>query len=1397
MKKFDFISIVRHWTARYLVAIALPVAAALVRWVFLAGLGNRATYVTFFPAVIVAALYGGLWPGLMATALSAALADYFWIEPRGFSIADPADLLSLIVFILSGGLISAITGRMHRVQARAAQMETQAKEAAAREQAEETIRRQREWVRVTLTSIGDAVIAADTARHITFLNPVATALTGWGVEEARGQPVEKVFRIIDEETRQPAEDIVGRVLGEGKIIMLADHNALVGRDGREIPVEDSAAPIKDSTGAVIGVVVVFHDVTEKRRAQELLRQSEQRIRLKLESILSPEGDIAKLELGEVIDVQAVQSLMDGFYAVAHIPMAMIDLKGKVLVRVGWQDVCTRFHRVQPEACQHCLESDTMLSAGVLSGEFKLYKCKNNLWDAATPIQVGGQHLGNLFTGQFFLEDEPFDRDLFRAQAAKYGFDEAEYLAALDRIPRLSREFVNAAMSSFLKLADLISKLSFSNIKLARSLTERDRSEAELRRLNRTLTALSKSSQTMMRADKEQHYLDDVCQILARDCGHKMVWIGFAEEDEGKSIRPVAYAGFEKGYLETLDLSWADTERGRGPTGTAIRTGKPCHCRDMLHDPLFDLWREEALKRGYSSSLVVPLLSDGKAFGAITIYSAQPDAFAEEEVKLLSELADDLAYGIQAVRLQAEHSRAEEALRTSEARYRTLFETMTEGFSLYEILCDEAGKARDFRYLAVNPAFERQTGLKAEAVVGRTARELFPQTEPLWFECCSKVAVTGEPAQFEVRLGPLGQWFEVMAFQTEPRRFAMLFLDITERKLAQQALSEINQELEQRIGERTAEVRAASRYTRNLLEASLDPLVAISHEGVITDVNRATELATGVAREQLIGSSFAGCFTEPEKADAGYQEVITEGFVRDYPLTIRHVSGRTIDVLYNATVYRNEAGEVQGVFAAARDITERKEAERRREFTSALLALFIHKSSLSDYLNSVVETIRQWSGSQAIGIRLRNDREEIPYESWAGFEPAFVELEGRLSLQRDNCCCIRAINGAYEEQDREMLTAGGSYRCDDVGATLSRLAPEKQTRYRGNCMKFGFASLAVIPVFYRDEVIGAIHLADRRPARFPPDMIEFIESMTPLIGEAVHRFQTEAELARHRDHLEVLVKQRTGELEAANARLQVEITERKHAQETLQHTAEDLKRSNRDLEQFAYVASHDLQEPLRAVAGYVKLLHRRFPQDIDAKALEFITGAADGAARMERLITDLLTFSRVGTRGGAFVSTNLDRLLSEALQNLHASIKAAGAKVTSDPLPTLTVDPTQIMQLFQNLIGNAIKFRGGCPPQIHVGAQKQPDRWVFSVRDNGIGIDPQYFDRIFQIFQRLHTRKYYSGTGIGLAICKRIAERHGGLIWVESQPDHGSTFSFSIPLGEIHEGHSLQAAHVET
>jgi PAS domain S-box-containing protein len=243
---------------------------------------------------------------------------------------------------------------------------------------------------------------------------------------------------------------------------------------------------------------------------------------------------------------------------------------------------------------------------------------------------------------------------------------------------------------------------------------------------------------------------------------------------------------------------------------------------------------------------------------------------------------------------------------------------------------------------------------------------------------------------------------------------------------------------------------------------------------------------------------------------------------------------------------------------------------------------------------------------------------------------------------------------------------------------------------------------------------------------------------------------------------------------------LDITERERMEVALRQKTEELARSNEDLQQFAYVASHDLQEPLRMVTSYVQLLAKRYGGKLDVDANEFIDFAVDGAIRMRKLINDLLTYSRVGMQGKELSATDSEEVLAESVNDLKVTIEENGALVTHDPLPTVMADRPQLGQLFQNLIGNAIKFRRDEPPRIHISASRNGNGWTFSVKDNGIGIAPEYSERIFIIFQRLHSRQEYAGTGIGLAICKKIVERHGGHIWVESEVGKGATFCFSLP-----------------
>jgi len=564
-------------------------------------------------------------------------------------------------------------------------------------------------------------------------------------------------------------------------------------------------------------------------------------------------------------------------------------------------------------------------------------------------------------------------------------------------------------------------------------------------------------------------------------------------------------------------------------------------------------------------------------------------------------------------------RAEERLRESEEKFRAFTEntdvqiimsTIPEGLVLY-----------------TNPSFEAKYLYPGGELVGGKTPDLYydlAEREVIVRELQTKGFINS----FEMKgRRKDGTWFwnslTSRVIELGGRKVAITAaVDITARKQAEAALQEAKDTLELRVNERTAQLAAAARYSRDLIESSLDPLVTISAEGKVTDVNEATVRVTGMPREQLIGSDFSNYFTEPEKARAGYQQVFARGLVTNYPLTIRHRDGSLTDVLYNASVYKDKQGKVIGVFAAARDVTESRRAE------------------------------------------------EALKDAHASLEQKVVERTAALS-----------------------------------------------------------------------------------------------ETMT------------------------------------------------------------ELKRSNEELERFAYVASHDLQEPLRTVSNYVGLLRQRYQGKLDERADKYINYATAGAKRMSDLIQDLLAFSRLASRKEPFAEVNMDAVLQQAKTNLSWALAETGATVESGPLPRVMGDRLQLVQLFQNLISNAVKFRTEAPPAIRITAERieaktrgpgepgtrghggletrgrgdaeskgeengpplessypRPVKsfWRISVADNGIGIDPRYHAQVFELFKRLHQQDEYPGTGIGLAVCRKIVERHGGELTVDSTLGRGSTFTFTLP-----------------
>jgi PAS domain S-box-containing protein len=889
------------------------------------------------------------------------------------------------------------------------------------------------------------------------------------------------------------------------------------------------------------------------------------------------------------------------------------------------------------------------------------------------------------------------------------------------------------------------------------ITSRKEMEEEIRRSVKQFELLSETAGQLLQSKNPQQIINMLCHKVMEhlDCH---IFVNYLVDESIHRLHLNACAGMPEKMVK--DIEWLDF--GQAICGRVAQEGKRIVAESIQEscDSRADLVRSVGIK-AYACH---PLLSQNGVIGTLSFGTRSRTTFSEEDLAMMKTVADQVATAM-------ERMRFEEALRKSrdelEIRVRERTQELAQTVDILQgeiqerIHAEKEAKTERKRFedvLEMLPAYAvLLTPDYHVAYANRTFREwfgddngkkcyefLFNRTEPCE-DCQTYAVLKTQKSQFWEWTGPNGKNYDIYDYPFTDSDGSPLIMeigvDVTAHKQAQTAL------------------RSTSLYARGLIEASLDPLVTISPEGKITDVNEATEAVTGLLRERLIGSDFSNYFTDPQKANEGYKKVIAEGKVIDYPLTIRHRDGRLTDVLYNATVYKDTHGNVLGVFAAARDVTERKAAQEKQGVTNSLLKLFARKTLRKTYLDSTVKIIRNWSGCEFVGVRIRDNERNIPYESHVDFDKDFLALENDLNLDHDNCVCIRAIlQRDVQQQERNFISAGGSFYCNDSQAFLNSLTDQQKKEYRGNCIKHGFQSISVVPIRYRDEILGAIHIADFKKDMVLLPKVQFIETtIAPLIGEAVHRFNAESELEKHRLHLEDMVKQRT----------------------------DDLARSNKDLEQFAYVASHDLQEPLRAISGFVELLKRNLQNSLDARTTEYMDFTVEGAKRMQSLINGLLEYSRISARGRKPEQTDSKAALDRAIAYLLTSIKESGAKITVESLPPIHIDPVQLTQLFQNLIGNAIKFRSKERPlEIHISAVRQTNVWQFAVTDNGIGIEPQYTERIFLIFQRLHTRQQYPGTGIGLAICKKIIERHGGKIWVESKPGNGSTFYFTVPdIGE--------------
>ena len=670
-------------------------------------------------------------------------------------------------------------------------------------------------------------------------------------------------------------------------------------------------------------------------------------------------------------------------------------------------------------------------------------------------------------------------------------------------------------------------------------------------------------------------------------------------------------------------------------------------------------------------------------------------------------------------------------------------------------------------------------------------------------------------------------------------------DITERKQIEDENKLLNESLERRVAERTAQIEISNQRLQKeiayreqiattlleltqlqnaILNSANYTIISTETDGTIKTFNRAAQQYLGYSAEEVVGKVTPAIIHDPlevsQRAEVLCQELGVKiepgikvfmalpcrGMTDENEWTYIRKDGSRFPVLLSVTALYDSEGNINGFLGIGQDISDRKQAEKElRELNSAM--------------QNAVE------GISRLDIEGRYVNVNRAYAHKCGYKPQeMIGLEWPITVHPDD---VEMLILAYQE----MLTSGkveveargvrknGSFfykqltmvkACDEQGTfnghhcfmkdiTERKLTEtalqESESKYR-QIVELAEEGIWVIDSNARTTYVNqamARMLGYEELEMFGRSLFDFIEAgeKQKALDDVERRKQGIGEKHefkfKTKDGKDIWTYMSTNPVmdEKGNllscCALVYNITDRKKSDQQMLQLTEDLKRSNQELEQFAYVASHDLQEPLRAVTSYTQLLAQRYQGNLDAKADKYINHIVDGASRMQQLINDLLAYSRLGTQGKKLELADCNAAVQQSLRNLQIAIAERKAVIACDEMPTVMADESQLVQLFQNLIANSIKFCRQDIPLIDIAARRRENEWLFYVRDNGIGIDLEYADRIFIIFGRLHGRREYPGTGIGLAMCKRIVERHGGRIWVESQEGKGATFCFTIPI----------------
>jgi len=829
------------------------------------------------------------------------------------------------------------------------------------------------------------------------------------------------------------------------------------------------------------------------------------------------------------------------------------------------------------------------------------------------------------------------------------------------------------------------------------ITERKRRETELRRVNRALRILSSSNQALVRAQAESQLPQEICRILVDEGGYRMAWMGFAEHDAEKTLRPVAYAGAEEGYLASVKLTWADTERGRGPGGVAIRTGQPSVCNNVMKDPQVAPWREDAVQRGYASICALPMTLDDQTVAVLAVYSPVPDAFDAAEVKLLAELVDDISYGFHILHTRDERQQAMESLEKHSAQ-------LAEQARLLE-LAPVAVLVRDLesRVTYWNCGAEEIYGWTSTEASGKVTHNLLETKFPEPFSEMEAKIFSGVTWQGELtHRKRTGEKVVVLSRQVlrrdkqgNPTGYLEINLDISARKQAEEALK-------------------AERQRFFAVLETLPPMVCLlTPDYHVAFANRAFRERFGESQgrrcyDYCFGNSAPCEFCET-------YNVLKTG--QPHHWEVNAPDGSVIDV-YDLPF--KDADGTPLILEMDIDITEAKRAKEGLEKANAYnrglleasldpLVTISPKGKITD-VNSATEKVTGCLREELIG---------------ADFSDYFTDQEkARLGYQQV------FKEGLVEDYELEVRHRDGSTTPVLYSASV-----------------------------YRDpggEVVGVFAAA----------------------RDITIRKRAEEEVRRLNEELERRVRLRTAQLEA----------------------------SNKELESFSYSVSHDLRAPLRAMDGFSRILLEEYRPQLPAKAQRYLDFVRDGASHMGNLIDGLLTLSRLGRQELKRRPVEVAEIVRQSTADLRVDLEGSAVELVVGTLPSCDADPLLLRQVFVNLLSNALKFsRQQEKARIEIGALKageaaragapelqllDPQTWVYFVRDNGVGFDMRYADKLFGVFQRLHRQEEFKGTGIGLATVQQIVHKHGGQVWAEAEVGKGAAFYFTVgpSVGDTTDSH---------